>query len=257
MMGVGGDSDHAGDPQLLPQRLFDQMSGLLRFPVVLRLGDGLDHGDVRLVDVDDEVVLLVGEQALDDLDRGAVRALVLADQDHAADLVGNKVKFLGADVHVARQDIVGDDVLDKGGLVVLFLIIVLCLIEGHGGHRADHLRRLIRTLGKGDKLHPSAGGGQGEVGSVCGGIRLRAVFHLVEVKIVKVRANNGKLTAGNDEALIIDHADRSVKGISHLNDDILKNPAGHILSSRIHMANSPYRLNSSERHHTSFLWYFQ
>jgi hypothetical protein len=47
------------------------------------------------------------------------------------------MEFLRADIHVARENIVGDDVLDKGGLVVLFLVIILCLIESDSGDGAE------------------------------------------------------------------------------------------------------------------------
>ena len=144
------------------------------------------------------------------------------------------MQLLGADVHVARQDVVRDDVLDEGGLVVLFLVIVLRLVEGDRSHRADHPRALVRALDKGDELGPAAAGTQGEIGPVGGGEELAGVLDLVKVKIVEPRADDRQLAAGDDEALIVDHADGSVERISHLDDDVLKNPAGHLSSSQIY-----------------------
>lgn len=53
-----------------------------------------------------EVLLLVGEEALNHLYRRHVRIFHLAHQKHAAGLVRHKVQFFGTDIHIPGQDIV-------------------------------------------------------------------------------------------------------------------------------------------------------
>lgn len=47
------------------------------------------------------------------------------------------------------------------------------------------------------------------------------------VKIIKLRADHGKLAARGNDSLIVHNADAPVGGILHLDDDALENPAGH------------------------------
>ncbi|MPN10007.1 hypothetical protein SDC9_157300 [bioreactor metagenome] len=47
------------------------------------------------------------------------------------------MKLLGPDVNVAQQDIIRNNAFNKGGLVVLFLIIGLRAVEGNHRHQTD------------------------------------------------------------------------------------------------------------------------
>ena len=48
-----------------------------------------------------------------------------------------------------------------------------------------------------------------------------------EAEVFHPRPDGRKLTAGDDIALIIHDADRSVDGVFHLNNNVLKNSARH------------------------------
>ncbi len=87
------------------------------------VGQGLDDGHVSLVDGDDEVVWRCREETLHHVHRGDLCRANLAHQEHGPVGLGGNVQLLGADVDVAQQDVVGDDALDKGGLVVLLLVV--------------------------------------------------------------------------------------------------------------------------------------
>jgi len=58
------------------------------------------------------------------------------------------MQFLGADIDVAGEDIVGDDILDEGALVVLFLVVGLRTVERDVGHDAEASGSLIVALGE-------------------------------------------------------------------------------------------------------------
>ena len=132
---------------LTPSSLFIVLSiwrASWRYVVGAGLAGQLAYDDyVRLGDGEDEVPLPVGEEVLHDLERGDVAVLHLADEVDHAGHVGHEVQLLGADVHVAGQDVVGDDVLYKGGLVVLLLVVDPRLAHGDGGEDADAARGLV------------------------------------------------------------------------------------------------------------------
>ena len=114
----------------------------------------LDDDDVGLAHGQDEVPLPVGEEVLDDLQRRHIGTVELADEVDGAGHVGDEVQLLGAYVYVAGKDVVGDDVLDEGGLVVLLLVVRACLIHRDGredahaagnGIMPGHEHRVVET----------------------------------------------------------------------------------------------------------------
>ena len=60
--------------------------------------------------------------------------------------------------------------------------------------------------------------------------------------VIQIGADHGELAAGHNEALIVRHADHTVGGVLHLDDNTLKNPAGHYIyppsSSFLHHSNA-------------------
>ena len=100
------------------------------------------------------VPLPVGEEVLDDLQRRHIGAVKLADKVYGAGHVGDEVQLLGAHIDVAGKDVVGDYVLDEGGLVVLFLVVRARLVHRDGGEDAHaagncvvpgHEHRVVET----------------------------------------------------------------------------------------------------------------
>ena len=176
----------------------------------------LDEGHVSLADREDEVHLLVGEQGMHHVNEGGIAGLHLADQEHRPGRLGDKVQLLGADIDVPQQNVVGDDVLDKGGLVVLLLIVGLGAVQRHRGHGAEHLRLGVLTLDKGGivELGPPAGQGLEGAPVKADRVSLAPVDRLHGARPVLPDA--AQLIAGHHRSLRIDHADGSLRAVLHL-----------------------------------------
>ena len=136
VVGRRADADDGLHQQLAPDGVFDVLGygdDILR---ALLTGELLNDDDIRLAHRQDKIPLPVREEVLDNFQRRDVGTVQLADQIHGARHVGHKVQLLGPDIHVAGQDIVGNDVLDERSLVVLLLVIRSGLVHGHGGEDA-------------------------------------------------------------------------------------------------------------------------
>ena len=157
MAGIGADADDGLDAQLFHQGLFNGLGGFQDLLRAVGGGQGLDHHDVRLVDVQHKILLLVHKQPLNQLHRGHIRVFHLPHQQHHPGLIGDKMQLLGPDIHVAGQDVVGNNVLYEGGLVVLLLVIVLGLVEGHRRDGADGAAHGIVAIGEGRVIQLGAG----------------------------------------------------------------------------------------------------
>ena len=90
-----------------------------------------------------------------------IGAAHLADQEHGAGDLGHKVQLFGTDVDIAQQDVVRDNIFDKGGLIVLFLVVGLGAVEGHRRHGTHHLRQLVLPPRKGGVVELGAPARQG------------------------------------------------------------------------------------------------
>ena len=152
MMRVRADADHALDAKLVKQGLLDERCSARNDLGAFRRGERLDDDDVGLVDAQDKVLLLIGEELLYRLDRGDIGSFHLAHEQDAARLVRDEMQLLRADIDVAGEDIVGDNVLYESGLVVFLLIIALGLIEGHGRDGAERPRDGIAAVHKRGKV---------------------------------------------------------------------------------------------------------
>ena len=228
---LGADADHASDAELFLQSLLDLARGLHHLlPPVLRI-HALDQNEVGFVDADDEIVLTVREQALQQLERRDVGIGRLPHEQDGARLVRDEVQLLGAHVNVAGQDVVGNDVLQKSDLVVLFLVILLGLVESDGGQRADHAAHRVVPVGEGGVIRVLTGDLQRAEIPRAEGHRLVRAVQLPGMELRKMRADQRQLTGGDDEALLVHNADRPVEIVLHLGDHILKDPAGHFASS--------------------------
>ena len=150
----GADADDCLDQQLALDGVFDVLGhgDDVLGPLLAR--ELLDDDDVGLAHGQDEVPLPVGEEVLDDLQRRHVGAVKLADQVYGAGHVRDEVQLLGAHIDVAGKDVVGDYVLDEGGLVVLFLVVRAGLVHRDGGEDAHaagngvvpgHEHRVVET----------------------------------------------------------------------------------------------------------------
>ena len=231
--GDGGDADHGLDEQLGPERLLDGLGRLQKLCLLRAGGELLDDGDVRLVDGEDKVLLLVGEHAGQHVDGGHVGPADLPDEKDGARRVGDEMQLLGADIDVAGEDIVGDDVLDESALVVLFLVVGLRTVERDVGHDAEASGSLIVALGEHGIVKVGAPGNERLEGLfVDDNDGVRGAVELDDC-LGPFFADQRGVAAGDHVAVSVNDADDAVGGLLHLDDHTLKNATGHSTPSLI------------------------
>ena len=152
MMRVRADAYNALDAKLLKQSLFDKCRCACNNLRAFCRGERLDDDDVGLIDAEDKILLLIGEELLYRLDCGDIGSFHLAHEQDAARLVRDEMQLLRADIDVAGEDIVGDNVLYEGGLVVLLLVIALSLVEGYCRDGAERPRNGVAAVHKRGKV---------------------------------------------------------------------------------------------------------
>ena len=223
----GAHAHNGLDSQLPQQGLLDVLGDLVHVPGVGVLAELLDQGHVGLAEGEDEVGLTVGVQVGHHIHGGHVWHTQLAhQQDHPGHL-GDEVQLLGPDIDVAQEDVVGQDVLDKGSLVVLLLIIGLGTVERDGGHGAHGGSLLIFAPDKGGIVKLTIPTGHGLKGEAV------AHHHVVPFGsqqcgyIPPLLTNVSQFVTCQYGALLVDDSDGSVGAILHLENDALENAAGH------------------------------
>ena len=199
----------------------------------------LDDDDVRLAHAEHKIMLPVREHVLDQLEHGDIRHAHLTHQQHGARHVGGKMQLLGAHIHVAGENVVRNDVLDEGGLIVLFLKVRAGLCHADGRENADAARRLIIALDEHGILKARRAGRQDLIRARVRCKQLLLHFAHCGLKVIQTRADHRKLTAGNDKPLLVHNTDAARGGVFHLNDHALKNSARHIFSSYERPPQSP------------------
>ena len=226
MAGRRADADDGFDVLRLADvahEIFRQSAHLLGGILAREL---LDDDDVRLAHGEHKVVLTIREAVLHMLQNGDVVPVELAHQQNGAGHVRGEVQLLGADIHVAGENVVADDILYKGGLVVLFLEVRAGLVHADGGENADAARNRVRAGDEDGVLKARRAAGENFIGALRGGEqRLLRLRHGGE--ILQPRADGGKLAARNHKALLVHDADDAVRGFFHLNDYALENSTGH------------------------------
>ena len=231
MVGNGADADGCLDKQLRLEGILHRLGDLEQLRALHIGRDLLDDGNVRLVDAEHKVLLLVGEHILQHIHRRHVGTADLTNQKHGPLYIGGKMQFLGPDVNIARQNVVGDDVLDKGALVVLFLIIGLGAVERHIGHDAQASGRLVVAVGKHGVIKIRTPAGQRfERLLIHNDNGVRRTVELDDC-VRPFLPDHGSITARNHITIRVDDADHAIGGILHLDDDALKHPTGHTMPS--------------------------
>lgn len=143
------------------------------------------------------------------------------------------MQFLGADIDVAGEDIVGDDILDEGALVVLFLVVGLRTVERDVGHDAEASGSLIVALGEHGIVKVGAPGNERLEGLfVDDNDGVRGAVELDDC-LGPFFADQRGVAAGDHVAVSVNDADDAVGGLLHLDDHTLKNATGHSTPSLI------------------------
>lgn len=176
-----------------------------------------------------KLVCRSGEDVLHRLDRHRVGLIVrAADHKHAAVELRFHVQLLGADVNVAQENIVGEDALDERRLVVLFLVIALGGVERNGRHAAHRGTEGIFAAGKSGKVELTAPTLERFEGLAferrADALRLVDGLNQMRPALADLR----QVGAGDDRTLGVDHANDRIGRFLKLQNDVLKNPTGHI-----------------------------
>ena len=198
---------------------------LLHIGAVDALADLLDEDGVRLADIENEVLLLIREQAADHIVSRDIAAGGHAHDEHHTGNIGGKVQLAGLGVDIAGQDVVQHDVLDKVGLIELFVMILFDALQADGEHRGKLASRLVSAFHK-----------HGIVVMLCAGELLVGVTvphkavargQAFSHKALTHLADQVQLGAGDHRAGLIHHADHTVDRVFHLVDHALKYSIGH------------------------------
>ena len=135
------------------------------------------------------------------------------------------MELLGLDVDVAGEDVVEDDVLDEGALVVLFIVEVLYVGKSNGKDGRYLLRKLVLALDEyyvlpfGACTDRSVGISFRRDGFGCiGKLIADALPHFSDFN---------QLTASYDDPVFVNYTDNTVDCISHLVDDSLEQTICH------------------------------
>ena len=192
----------------------------------------VDQGHILLAHTDDEIVLAVRVQALDHVHRHRLQSLVhRSDHEDAPGRLRRHVQLLGPHVNITDQNVVGDDVLDEGTLVVLLLIIALGRVQGHRRHGTYRPAHAVVAAGKHRVVKVTAPAGQRlerpalqrDAGALGGGDGLHVFGPLF--------ADARQFAACNNGTLRVKDADGAVRRLLELQYNILKNSSRHNDSS--------------------------
>ena len=200
-------------------------SQLFHIGAVDALADFLDQHGVGLADIEHKVLLLIGEQAADHIVGRDIAAADHPHDEHHAGNIGGKVQFPCLSVDIAGQDVVQHHVLDKVGLIELFVVVLLDALQADGQYTgklpcslvgALHEHGIIVMLGVGELLVSIA---VAHKAVACG----QTLGHIALAHF----ADQVQLRAGNDSASLIHNADHPIDCVLHLVDHALKYSIGH------------------------------
>ena len=93
-----------------------------------------------------EILLLVREHTGHNVDRRDIGRLLLTNEEYHARHIVAEVQLAGLDVNIARQDVVQNDILDEGRLVVLLVVKRLDVVDGYSHQRTDAAGQFILAL---------------------------------------------------------------------------------------------------------------
>ena len=236
MLGHGADADDGLDEQLVAQGILHGGGHLLQVLLAGSRGDLLDHGDVRLVDAQNEVLELIREHTAQHIHRRHIPVAHLPDQEHGPGGIGGEMQFLGPDVDVTGEDVVHDDVLDEGAPVMLVLVIILGVAQGHIGGDAHTPGQVVLAGAEHGVLDIVGGAHHGLEGLL--GID-DGIFEAgadLDGRIGPALTQQGHIGTGHHAAFRIHHAENTIRCILQLNDHALENTIGHcmLLLRKVH-----------------------
>ena len=222
------DADNHLDPKFLGDSGGNLLGDPLELLGVRTLGQLLDEGHIGLIDGDDKVHLLVREKVLNHIDGTHIGRAQLPYQESGPGSLREEVQLLGLGIDVPQQDVVRNNILHKGSLVVLLLIIGLGSVEGHHRHRTQGCGSLILALNKGGVIElgaPARQGPESLILKMSGGMIRRIDSGDSPGPVL---ANARQLAACHHDPVRVDHSYCTVDTVLHLEYNSLKHPAGHV-----------------------------
>ena len=142
----GADTDNAVGVEFAGEGVRDGACELLEVAALGVRLNLLDKRDFLLVDIDNEVLGLVGEEVLYDIVSGNVCLGYDLDQQAYARNLGVEVKLSCLEVDISGENVVENDVLDEVRTVVLLIIVLLDARERNAEQLSVLLRVLVSTL---------------------------------------------------------------------------------------------------------------
>ena len=153
-------------------------------------------------------------------------------------LIGREAELLGPDVDVAGKDVVGDDILDEGRLVVALFKAGLGTVQCDLRHHAQSAGDLVLSVREHGIVEIRTEGGHGDHGfsGKMDGAILGKRHDSCQLR--KLRADQRLVAAGDDGPVCIKNADLTVGGCFHLLDDVGKNMIHHAFVLQCSIFNS-------------------
>ena len=229
----GADAHEHHALAVYPQGLLNGSGHLFQVLAAGVLGHLVDQGHVVIAHAEDKVVLPVREHILHHVHGNGLGPIVhRADDKDAAGHLCRHMQLLGTHVDVTDEDVIRDDVLDKGALVVLFLVVDLGGVQRHAGHGAYGASHAVVSAGENRIIKVGSPAGHGLEGLALHGhavaFRRRDGLHIFG----PLFTDTGELAARDHRALGVDDADGAVCGLLELQHNVLKNSSRHSCSSR-------------------------
>ena len=150
------------------------------------------------------------------------------DQEHDTHLVGAEVKLLALYVDIGRKNVVEDDILNKGALVILLVVEILDVGKGNGENGGNLVRHLVLAFHE-HGIFPFSARADRTVGKTTQRNGLRGVSQLFPHALTHL-ADFHQLTASDNNTVLVDNAGYTVDCISHLMNYTLEKTARHMAS---------------------------
>ena len=221
----GADAHNAVGVELARKRVYNGAGKLIDVARVDVGANLLHERDVRLIDVDDEILVLVREQILHHVVRGNIGLVRHFDEHADAADIRVEAQLAALQINVAGQDVIEDNVFDEIAAVILFIVILLDAVQ-RNSQKADIFCGFRVVAGDEHCVFRARAAAEGFICVVAGNkCSLRCnVFRRYGFRYF---ADLAELAARDNHGGLVDDADRAVNGITHLMNDALKQSIGH------------------------------
>ena len=180
----------------------------------------LYENDVVLCNVEHEVLVLIGEQVLDNIISRNIVGGDNVDEEHNSADVGIEVQLTRFQADIAGKDIIEDDVLYKVVSVILFIVVLLDAGKRDCDNACILCGRLVRALYEYCVIRLNMNA-ERLVGIAVADEYFVRIAKLDGEEVVSA-AHSCEITAGNDGAVFIDNTDNAVYRILHLMNNTLE-----------------------------------